>query len=218
MNEFIHFFTGYLAARTFKKKREFEFETFFTALAAVSLDVDYLISIIFPNFGHGIWTHTILGAILVSLILSVFTYLFLGQKTMEELEISFKSLLFFALLGAGTHLILDGFTYYESAADEIHHMYFWPIWDFPWHLNTVFPSATYELRVWIEVIYCILVGVYILIVQWGIKKENPLHMFVPQYWYIISREIREKANKRMWAYLILMVSVMTFYIIWEYLL
>ena len=94
-----------------------------------------------------------------------------------------------AILGVSSHLALDAWTFYETVEDQVHHMYFWPIWNFPVHINTMFPSAIYDVRVAVEVIYSIFVGAIILFVQWAWKKQNPFKMSVPANWLIASNEI-----------------------------
>ncbi len=181
MNSPVHFFTGYLAGRALGY-REHRFETLYVAAAAYAPDLDSLLSGPVPFFAHGIWTHTLAGVIVMSVILSAVTF---GIFTCLRIKsgLRYMRLLGLALLGGSTHLVLDAFTYYESAADATHHMYFWPFWKFPWHINTLFPTVSYTTRVGVEVLYSVLVAVLILGYQWGYRGQNPFRMFNPRGWF-----------------------------------
>lgn len=182
MNGIVHFGTGYLAARALGY-REHRFETLYVAVAAYSPDFDAQLSRLSPLFAHGIWTHTLVGVIAMSVVLSVFARIVLAWFK-PPFPIPFGRLLGLALLGGISHLVLDGFTFYESAADATHHMYFWPIWNFPWHINTVFPAVSFTVRVWVEVAYSVLLGAFVLLYQWGFRKQNPFRMFNPRRWFL----------------------------------
>jgi hypothetical protein len=184
MNEFTHFFTGYLAAR-FCKQKSGHFLLFFTAFAAIVPDMDFIVGRIIPSIRHGEFSHTILGGLLFELIYTVIVFAILFPM-LSKSGISFWKLFQFALIGLGMHLLLDSFTFYENNPGEKPHMYFWPIWDFPVHINTLFPSVTYEIRVWVEVVYSIIMGLYILVYDWGYKKNNPFLMFNPKKWVEIT--------------------------------
>lgn len=181
MNGAIHFSTGYLAGRALGY-REYRFEALYMAVAAYSPDFDIPFRRFSPLFAHGIWTHTLVGVALMSLALAVVTRI--TMKGLEPpLRIPFARLWALAALGGISHLVLDAFTFYESPADAVHHMYFWPVWNFPWHINTMFPGVSYTVRVWVEVIYCVLVGSFILFYQWGYRKQNPFRIFDPRGWF-----------------------------------
>jgi len=181
MNSPIHFFTGYLSGRALGY-REHRFETLYVAVAAYAPDLDSPLSGIFPFLAHGIWTHTLAGVAMMSVILSSLTFgvfAWLGTKGAP----GFLRLVGLAFLGGVTHLVLDAFTYYETAADASHHMYCWPFWNFPWHFNTLVPGVTYAVRVWVEVLYSMLVASIILGYQWFYRGQNPFRMFNPRNWF-----------------------------------
>jgi hypothetical protein len=180
MNEIVHFLTGYLVARALKYK-ENRFESFFVAICALIIDIDSTFNLFFP-FEHGVITHTMLGGFLLILAFSAITYP-VAAPLLRKTGTSFKKLLLIGWLGMLSHLALDAFTYYESAADATHHVFFWPFWNFSVHINTVLPFAwvTYDLRVWIEVIYTAIVAV-ILLVQLFYKKQNFFTVFLPSKW------------------------------------
>ena len=181
MNEFVHFSTGYLAGRALGY-REYRFEALYTAVAAYSPDFDMQLQAFLPVFAHGIWTHTLVGVAGMSLVLSVAASAAM-RLFRTPVPIHFRRLLGLALLGGTTHLLLDACTFYESQADATHHMYFWPVWNFPWHINTVFPGVTYSARVWVEVVYSVLVAFIILLYQWAYRRQNPFRMFDPRGWF-----------------------------------
>jgi len=181
VNGMVHFATGYLAGRALGY-REHRFETLLVAVAAYSPDFDMPLRRISPLFAHGIWTHTIVGVVAMSLVLSVVARVVL-KWVKPPPAIGFWRLWGLALLGGMTHLVLDAFTFYYSEGDATHHMYFWPIWNFPWHINTIFPGTSFTVRVWVEVIYSIFVASFILIYQWGYRRQNPFCMFDPRRWF-----------------------------------
>lgn len=181
MNEPIHCCTGYLAGRVLGH-REHRFEPLYVAVAAYSPDFDFLLRKVSPFFEHGVWTHTLVGMAAIAAALSAVTWAVLALVYRGS-PIPFWRLCALALLGGATHLFLDAFTYYESAAaDATHHMYFWPLWNFPWHINTVFPEASYSLRVAVEVVYSVAVAGVILF-QWAVRGQNPLRALDPRGWF-----------------------------------
>lgn len=181
MNSPIHFCTGYLAGRALGY-REHRFEPLFVAAAAYAPDLDSPLSRFFPSFAHGIWTHTLIGVAVISLLLAaaVFGLLVLVKGISP---VSYRRLLGLAFLGGMTHLLLDGFTFYYSEGDAAHHMYFWPLWNFPWHINTVFPGVSFTVRVWVEVVYSVAVAAVILLYQGLYRRQNPLRAFDPRGWF-----------------------------------
>jgi membrane-bound metal-dependent hydrolase YbcI (DUF457 family) len=187
MNSPIHFFTGYLAGRAVGY-REYRFETLFVAVAAYSPDFDSQLRKLSPFFAHGIWTHTIVGVVAMSLVLATLAFVLL-RWFKPDTNLTFRRLLGLAILGGMTHLFLDAFTFYYSVDDATHHRYFWPVWNFPWHINTMFPSATFRLRVWVEVIYSVGVASVILLYQWLYRGQNPFRMFDPRKWFHTEEEI-----------------------------
>ncbi len=184
MNSPIHFCTGYLAGRALGH-REHRFEPFFVAVAAYSPDFDSYLDGISPFFAPGIWTHTLVGVAAMGLVLAAVAAAGLALFRPSG-RIGFLKLWGLAVVGGLTHLGLDAFTFYYSEGDASHHMYFWPVWNFPWHINTMFPGATFTLRVWVEVVYSVAVASCILLYQWGWRGQNPFRIFDPRGWF--SRE------------------------------
>nr|MDO8117590.1 metal-dependent hydrolase [Candidatus Sigynarchaeota archaeon] len=180
VNEFTHFVTGYLFARALKY-RESRFEAFFMAACALVIDIDSTINIFIP-FEHGVITHTIAGGFLLVLAFTAISYA-VAAPLLRKTATSFKRLLLLGIIGMLSHFLLDSFTYYETTADAIHHLYFWPLWNFPVHINTIFPFGwmTYDVRVWVEVLYTVSI-VVVLLVQLFFKKQNFFLMFIPSRW------------------------------------
>lgn len=203
MNEFTHFITGYLVARAMKYKVN-RFESFFVAFSALIIDIDYTINLFVP-FEHGVVTHTLLGGFLLILAFTAITYP-VASSLLQKTGTSFKRLLLLGVLGMLSHLALDSFTWHEGpcsiwlnpatmpgsctcpgttcvSVDDHHHLYFWPFWNFPPHINTMFPFTwmTYEIRVYVEVIYTVAIAT-ILIVQLLFKKQNFFTVFWPPKW------------------------------------
>ncbi len=180
VNEFVHFATGYLFARALGYK-ESRFEAFFMAASALMIDVDSTINIFIP-FEHGVFTHTIAGGFLLILAFTAITYA-VAAPLLRKTGTSFARLLLLGVTGMLSHFLLDSFTYYESAADATHHLFFWPLWNFPVHINTLFPFdwMTYDVRVWVEVLYTVAIAV-VLLVQLFFKKQNFFGIFIPSRW------------------------------------
>jgi len=160
------------------------------AFAGFMPDVDFIIQLFVPTFSHGVWTHTIVFGFLMAFLLAFCAWLAFkkqwnGTWSAGRLFLHFAGL---AVLGVSSHLALDAWTFYESAADEVHHMFFWPVWNFPVHINIMFPEATYGTRVIVEVTYSIFVGTVIVFLQWAWKKQNPFKAFVPSNWLVPSNE------------------------------
>jgi hypothetical protein len=218
LNEIIHFFTGFLIARALKY-REHRFECFLISFAGFLPDIDYIIRFFVPTFSHGVWTHTIVFGYLLAALLGLVAWLCLknawkGAWSQGRLLVHFVGL---AIIGVSSHLALDAWTFYESAADQVHHMFFWPVWNFPVHINTMFPAASYDLRVIVEVAYSVFVGVVILFVQWVWKRQNPFKMFLPVNWLIADKEMpaigpRSNVPWRVVALAIGCYSVLGFYL------
>ena len=126
---------------------------------------------------------------------------------LQKTKVSFSRLLFLGFVGLTSHFFLDMFTFHEgacsiwlnpalraegcvcpgpecSAVDDRQHLFFWPLWDFPPHINTILPFTwvTYEVRVWVEVIYTISIGL-ILLYLLLIKRENIFGVFNPRCWW-----------------------------------
>ncbi len=180
MNGPIHFCTGYLAGRALGH-REHRFEPLFVAVAAYSPDFDSYLGKVSPFFAHGIWTHTLVGVTAMSFTLAALAFAAISLFRPVE-RMGFLKLWGLAMLGGLTHLGLDAFTFYYSEGDATHHMYLWPVWNFPWHINTMFPGTTFTVRVWVEVVYSVAVALTILW-QWVWRKQNPFRAFDPRGWF-----------------------------------
>ena len=181
MNEITHFFFGVFIAHFILKKETDSFECFFLGIAALIPDIDSIIGFFIP-YEHGVFTHTIMGGMLFTLIIITFIWA-ITSKFLKRQDINYSNLLFLATLGMLSHLLLDSFTFYEGyAASGTSHMYFWPFSNFPVHFNTVIPGVTYEIRVLNEVFFSIALGVVFLFYGWAYKKDNPFLIFSPRHW------------------------------------
>jgi len=160
-------------------------------MAALIPDFDMIIGF-FIDFEHGVFTHTIIGALSFTFIFCSIMWV-LGKDLLGKTEIPFSKLFLLASIGMFSHLFLDSFTYFYSVeTDATHHMYFWPIWNFPVHINTMFPSATWEIRVLVEVLVSAFLIVIIIGYGWIIKKQNPFRMFFSNSW-LETLEVEEEA-------------------------
>ncbi len=199
MNEFAHFLTGYLIARRLKDPNTgkyyeyYRFECFLVAFAAFSLDLDFLINRITP-MEHGVYSHTILGAISFAFGISIVTSLIMKGFSDDKIDhkiIPFTQLFKLATIGVLSHLLLDLVPYLpddpiERAGEIDHHMYLWPISKFPFHFNLIFPGYTYQIRVIVEIIYTLLIGL-LLLYLWLFKGQLFVKSMFPFYWDTIDQ-------------------------------
>jgi hypothetical protein len=207
MNEFTHFFTGYVLARAMRFKHT-RFETFFLAFASLIPDMDFTVSLFF-HVEHGVFTHTLVGGALFALAVACIVGCIkagVNRFRPGTITIRFTMLLGLAMLGMAAHLAADSFTFYESAADATHHLYFWPFWDFPVHINTMFPGTTYATRVLVEVAYTAALGATILFYQWAYKKENPFVSFSPWAWHPAAAAEKQGSGHPAWAKPVIVVA------------
>ncbi len=188
MNTVTHFFTGYLVGRLIFKKKNDHFLTFFAAMVAIIPDIDEFLHVIIPivPLEHAVFTHTIIGAFLFTLIYTSIIWA-IGRNFLKELGVNFSFLLIIALVAMASHLFLDIFTYRAGVETTNAHLYFWPLWNFSFHLNAIFPEELYPniqfIRIVIEVVYSAVIGLGILIYGWFVKKENPFFAFFPNHWW-----------------------------------
>ena len=210
MNEVTHFLTGYLIARLLLDKKEDHFQTFLVAFAALIPDFDSFLHIFIPiePLEHAVFTHTILGGLLLTLIYTSLIWM-IGRKFLRHLDLSFKSLVFLTILGVASHFILDVFTYRQDIATTSAHLYFWPLSDFSWHLNGFFPNVAYLTRILIEVVYTAVISSYVLFFQWAHKKENPFTMLKFNNWlsYVEEEALREESKTSAMAVLVFNFSI-----------
>lgn len=217
MNGLTHFAFGFFIARYLLKRRNGSFSVLLVSIGALIPDIDSFIGIFIP-FEHGVFTHTIIGGLLFTSIYAASIW-GIGCSFLRENGYSFAVVLGLASLGMVSHLFLDSFTYYVSyQVDGAHHMYFWPIWDFPVHINTIFPGATYQIRVLVEVLVSVALGVIILIYGWIIKKENPFSMFNANNWFsneilLQEQDVRIQGISLMILNLIILVMLIITYLI-----
>lgn len=205
MNTITHFLSAYLLGRALKLKNG-SFYLFFLSIAGIFPDVDTIIHFAFPNFVHGVFTHTILGGLLFSLILVGITTLIM-YPALKSLKISVKKLIYLAILGLFVHLFLDIFTYAHPIEDDLHHLYFWPLSDYSVHMNIIWPSVTYALRVWVEVIYTSVIAGIILIYFGRIKKEDlSLILFPKTDFLAISNDENNRIKKRFYIFVGISIS------------
>ncbi len=215
MNTATHFFTGYLVSRLLFKKKNDHFLTFFAAMVAIIPDIDEFLHIIIPivPLEHAIFTHTIIGAFLFTLTYTVLIWL-VGRNFLKELKVNFSLLLLIALVAMASHLFLDIFTYREGVETTNAHLYFWPFWNFSFHLNGLFPEGIYPniqlIRILIEVIYSAILVIGIIFYGWFYKKENPFFVVFPDHWwsYIADAQLAERYHKTAYGLLIVNLIIL----------
>ncbi|MFX0098882.1 MAG: metal-dependent hydrolase [Candidatus Hodarchaeota archaeon] len=207
MNGITHFLTGYLLVGRGLKYKNTRVESFLAGIFALVPDVDSIINQFVP-FEHGVFTHTLIGGLLFALIAAFITAGVirlvspgLFQKDHER-HISVSRILLLSILGMFSHLALDMWTYHYGEADNTHHMYFWPLWNFAFHIDDIFPGPRdlmWDIRVLVEVVYTIVIVAFILFYQWAKKKENPFYMFSPWHW------VESDRSRQTWVKALVMI-------------
>jgi membrane-bound metal-dependent hydrolase YbcI (DUF457 family) len=209
MNIITHLLSAYLLGRAIKLKHG-EFYTFFLAIAGIIPDVDLVIGLVVPNFPHGVFSHTILGGMAFEMIYVLITVAIL-YPLIKNLNISIKKLVLLAMLGLCVHLFLDIFTYAQPGIDDTHHLYFWPFSDYSVHMNIIWTSVTYTLRVWVEVIYTTIVACIVLFYGWCIKKEDPFLILIPKKDFDKMPEAeRNRIKKRFYIFVGILIVMVVF--------
>lgn len=205
MNTITHFLSAYLLGRAIKIKNG-SFYLFFLSIAGIFPDVDTLIHFAFPNFVHGVFTHTILGGLLFAMILVGITTIIM-YPVLKTLKMSVNKLIYLAVLGLFVHLFLDIFTYAPPIEDDLHHLYFWPLSDYSVHMNIIWPSVTYAVRVWVEIIYTGVIAGIILIYFWHVKKEDLSLIILPKTDFsLISNNENYRIRRRFYVFIGIFIS------------
>jgi membrane-bound metal-dependent hydrolase YbcI (DUF457 family) len=157
-------------------------------MTAIIMDINSFLHYIFPTFKpfeHAVFTHTIIGAVLLATIFTALTW-GIGNNFLKKIDIDFKSLIILALIAVGSHLILDIFTYRENVWTTDAHLYFWPLWNLSFHFNAFFHQSVYPniytFRIIIKVIYTAFLIILLVFYGWIYKKQNPLESFLPRHW------------------------------------
>ncbi len=212
MNSITHFLTGYLLGRIVFKKKNDHFIPFFCGMVAILPDIDQFLHLIIPIqiFEHAVITHTIIGMLILTLLYTLVNWA-VGRRFLKNININFKLLIMVALAAMLSHLIIDIFTYREDIWTTNAHLYFWPLWNFSFHLNaffhqSVFPNI-YLIRLAIEIIYSAILGIYIIFYQWAYKKENPFLMFNPKLWLNYLPQSADLSKNKKEAYLLSAINI-----------
>jgi len=170
-------FAGYLIGRALNLEKE---KLFLISLMSIIPDFDVFIFYIItgfqnPSYFHAGITHTFIFGIIASVILSLVLFLFLPRKD-ESLKTNELFYLFlYALLGIALHFMMDLFTTANEYA-IFHHLYFWPIWNFSFHIGYFFPlSDAIILSIQLFVNFFI---IGFLLRDYFIAEKRPWNLFI----------------------------------------
>ena len=181
MNFITHFLTGYGIARCMKYRND-QFEAFYLSASAVIPDFDTLVGFFWPAFAHGVFSHTIVGGVLFAMGFFAVTLLILSSF-LRHLNLKWPRVLALTMIGLSSHFILDIFTHTQTSTPSDAHLYFWPIWNFSFHMNYIWPGVDYSIRVLVEVVYTAILVILIVFYDWLTKNHNPFYMLVPRFWW-----------------------------------
>jgi membrane-bound metal-dependent hydrolase YbcI (DUF457 family) len=189
MNEGLHFFTGYLIALAYLKPKDqkrtayWGFGAFIGGFSGLLPDVGEL----FGNFGHGTWTHTILVASLMAVVLASIIILF-ARDLLFYIGIQPKQLVMLMWLAAMSHLVLDIFTHQQfecvQAELDFKHIYFWPFWGQSFHMDCLF-GWSYLVRIVVEWAIYLPIIVGILFYRHRKYGENPFASLNFHHWDLL---------------------------------
>ncbi|MFX1450121.1 MAG: metal-dependent hydrolase [Promethearchaeota archaeon] len=144
----IHYISGYFSARLLKLDRS---EKIMLILAAILPDFDSLFYFIISGFQnpapfHAGITHMLLTGFLMSTILAISYFSIIKWRDFKTENIKLFRFIILGLFGIFLHFLLDINTI-ANEYGEMHHLYFWPISNFSYHLDIlladVFPRYPY---------------------------------------------------------------------------
>ncbi len=187
MNTATHLLAGMLIARLFRKEGSSghygpgEFPVLFTGVSALLPDLDAAFGI-----PHAQATHT---SIVTLLLATAWTLVVVaaGRPFLVASRTGVKRLFLLSLVGAGSHLVLDIFTYYNGdCSATAAHVYFWPLWNQSFHLDCIFgPSQdVYLTRVLIEWAFFSPFLLAVWLYRGARYRENPFMAFSPRAWLV----------------------------------
>ena len=128
-----------------------------------------------PSYYHAGITHTFIFGILASFIISLIIFLFLRRKN-ESIEMNQLLYLFlYALLGIFLHFMMDLFTTANEYA-IFHHVYFWPIWNFSFHIGYIFPLS--DAIIWGIQLFVNFFIIGFLLHDYFIAEKRPWNLFI----------------------------------------
>ncbi len=207
MNFITHFLTGYGIARGLKYQND-RFEAFYLSATAIIPDFDLFVSLFWPEFAHGVFSHTILGGLLFAFGFFGFAVLLL-HSFLRRLDIKWTRLLALTMIGLATHFLLDIFTHTKTTLPSDAHLYFWPFWDFSFHMNYIW-GVDYWVRILVEVVYTGILVILIVFYDWFAKKHNLFYMFVPKFWWQHTKDHlpAEQMPKTPYIYLGIFIAAM----------
>ena len=144
----IHYLSGYFTGRLLKLGRS---EKIMLILAAILPDFDAIFFFIISGFQypasfHGGITHMFLTGFIMSTILAIISFGIIKWRDPNTGNMKLLRFIILGLFGIFLHLLLD----INTIANEygsIHHLYFWPISEFSYHLDIlladIFPRYPY---------------------------------------------------------------------------
>jgi len=180
MNIATHFGAGYLAARCLRYGSG-RFETFFLGAAATLPDLDAVPGGFVRSIEHAGITHTVIGGAALEGIFVLATLLAL-RGFLRSAGIGAARLAALAAAGLLVHLVLDVATFSGACGVRRAHIYLWPLWDQSFHMDCLWAGVERWHRVLVEAVASAALCAGIFIVDWGIRKNNPLHAFDPRRW------------------------------------
>lgn len=205
MNPISHFLAGYLIGRALDLRKE---KLFLITLTSIISDFDvpffYLITgFQNPSYFHAGITHTFLFGLIASILLSTIIFLFMRKNDDTIKANQLLYLIGCAFLGIILHFSMDLITTTNEYA-IFHHVYFWPLWNFSFHLEYIFLSLNDPI-IWI-----LQLGINFLIIgfflrDYFIMEKRPWNLFI---------KMDENAKISVLDK-VLVILILIFYIYWQ---
>jgi len=205
MNTISHFLAAYLIGRKLNLSKEKLFLiTFFGILSDFDVPFFYLLmGFKNPSIYHAGITHTLLFGLIAAVIAS-FIFLVHDVRKKEGSYAIKPFLILFtcAMLGFVLHLAMDVITTANAYA-SFHHLYFWPLWNFSFHMEYMFIVP--HTVIWIFQLFINFFIVGFLLHDYFIAEKRPWNLFIN----MDESKKHDKLDK------LLMTIVMLFYVFWQ---
>ncbi len=205
MNPISHFLAAYLIGRKLNLTRGKLFLiTFFGIISDFDVPFFYiLLGFKNPSFYHAGITHTLIFGLLAAIIATVIAIIIELRKKKENVSVKYFLMFFsIAMLGFIIHISLDVITVANEYA-SLHHLYFWPLWNFSFHIEYMFPLSHAVIWTFQFAINFFIIG--FLLQDYFIYKKRS--------WNLIFHVDEGRTHKKLDIFFI--IALLIFYAFWQ---